>query len=128
MGLRILCIKDSEDDTVLLLREIQKGGYDVQSERVQTSADLQDALARESWDLIHCDYSMPSMNALEALGILQKRRSSIDSVHQRDSGFHAVSFYNFIISRKYSTTFGSKCVPERDLICSSVFSTLHALR
>ena len=72
MGLRILCIEDSEDDALLLLREIQKGGYDVQSERVQTSADLQAALARQSWDLILCDYSMPSMNALEALELLQK--------------------------------------------------------
>ena len=72
MDLRILCIEDSEDDVLLLLREIQKGGYDVQSERVQTSADLQAALARQPWDLILCDYSLPSLNALEALELLQK--------------------------------------------------------
>ena len=71
MDLRILFIEDSEDDVLLLLRELQKGGYDVQWEGVQTAADLQAALASQPWDLILCDYSMPSMNATQALEILQ---------------------------------------------------------
>jgi len=71
MDLRILFIEDSEDDVLLLLRELQKGGYDVQWECVQTAADVQAALASQPWDLILCDYSMPSMNATQALEILQ---------------------------------------------------------
>jgi diguanylate cyclase (GGDEF)-like protein/PAS domain S-box-containing protein len=71
MDLRILFIDDSEDDVILLLRDLQKGGYDVQSARVQTAGDMQAALASQPWDLILCDYSIPSMNATQALEILQ---------------------------------------------------------
>jgi diguanylate cyclase (GGDEF)-like protein/PAS domain S-box-containing protein len=71
-ALRILFIEDSEDDVFLLLRHIQKGGYDVKWERVQTAGDIQAALASQPWDLILCDYSMPSINALDALETLKK--------------------------------------------------------
>ena len=72
IDLRILFIEDSENDILLLLRELQKGGYDVEWKRVQTAADMQAALASQPWDLILCDYSMPFLNALEALEILNK--------------------------------------------------------
>src|SRR5689334_9931161 len=71
VDLRILFIEDSEDDMLLVLRELQKGSYNVQSQRVQTAVDMQAALKNGPWDLIVCDYSMPSMNALEALQIMQ---------------------------------------------------------
>src|SRR5258706_11919101 len=70
--LRILFIEDSENDLLLLLRELQKDGYYVQWECVQTAADLHAALARQPWDLILCDYSLPSMNAMQTLEIVQK--------------------------------------------------------
>lgn len=70
-NLRILFIEDSENDTLLLLRELQKGGYEVEWERVQTAPDIEAALTHQSWDLIVCDYSMPSMSAPQALMILQ---------------------------------------------------------
>ena len=38
--LRVLIIEDSEDDTLLLLRELKRGGYEVEFERVDTAADM----------------------------------------------------------------------------------------
>jgi diguanylate cyclase (GGDEF)-like protein/PAS domain S-box-containing protein len=70
--LRILFIEDFENDVILLLRELQKGGYNVQWERVETAGDLEAALTRQPWDLIICDYSIPRMNVQVALEIMQQ--------------------------------------------------------
>src|SRR5512147_1137217 len=70
--LRILVIEDSKDDAELILREIQRGGYEVESERVETANAMQAALARQSWDLILCDFSLPRFSAPKALELLKK--------------------------------------------------------
>jgi CheY-like chemotaxis protein len=64
--LRVLIVEDSDDDAQLMLREIKKGGYAVQSERVQTRAEMESALARQPWDLILSDYTMPHFSARKA--------------------------------------------------------------
>jgi putative nucleotidyltransferase with HDIG domain len=74
--LRILLIEDSEEDAHLLLREIQRGGYEVESERVETADAMQAALSRQSWDLIVCDFSLPRFSAPKALELL--KQSGID--------------------------------------------------
>ena len=61
--LRLLIVEDSENDAQLLVREIRRAGYDVESERVETAAAMQAALARQTWDLILCDYSLPTFDA-----------------------------------------------------------------
>jgi putative nucleotidyltransferase with HDIG domain len=70
--LRILLIEDSEDDARLVLREIQRGGYDVEFERVETADAMRAALARRPWDLLLCDFSLPRFNAPNALELLKK--------------------------------------------------------
>jgi PAS domain S-box-containing protein len=68
--LRILLIEDSEDDALLLLRELRRGGYEPQWQRVDTATALQEALSHP-WDLITCDYVMPGFSGPAALEILQ---------------------------------------------------------
>src|SRR5512138_1920799 len=70
--LRILIIEDSQDDAHLILREVQRGGYKVESERVETAEAMQAALARQRWDLIICDFSLPHFSAPKALEVLKK--------------------------------------------------------
>ena len=70
--LRTLIIEDSEDDTLLLVRMLQKGGYEPKYKRVETAAAMGDALGRETWDIIICDYKMPSFNSLEALNLYKE--------------------------------------------------------
>jgi len=69
--LRVLIIEDSEEDTQLLLRELGRGGYEVEFERVETAEAMQPALAQKTWDLILSDYTMPKFNALKALEVLE---------------------------------------------------------
>ncbi|MET0552505.1 MAG: response regulator [Vicinamibacteria bacterium] len=64
--LRLLLIEDEENDSVLLLRELDRLGYDVESARVDTPEAVERALGRE-WDLIISDYNLPRFDALDAL-------------------------------------------------------------
>lgn len=70
-NLRILIIEDSENDAFLLLRELRRLGYNVDSIRVETAEDLRSALATREWDLILCDYSLPHLDATHALKIVK---------------------------------------------------------
>ncbi|PWB75655.1 MAG: hypothetical protein C3F07_04790 [Anaerolineales bacterium] len=71
-ALRLLLIEDVDDDAQLVLRELRRGGYDVIWERIETPSALKSALARQTWDLILCDYSLPHLNAPTALEILKE--------------------------------------------------------
>jgi putative nucleotidyltransferase with HDIG domain len=70
--LRILLVEDSEDDARLVLREIRRGGYEIETERVETAEAMQTALVRQPWDLIICDFSLPRFSAPKALEVLKK--------------------------------------------------------
>jgi PAS domain S-box-containing protein len=70
-NLNVLIVEDSADDAQLMLRELRQGGYIVDAERVETQAAMQAALARETWDIILSDYSMPQFSAMGALGTLK---------------------------------------------------------
>jgi DNA-binding NtrC family response regulator len=76
LPLRVLIVEDSEPDAALLVRELQRSGYAPVSRRVATAAELQAALAREAWDIILADYSLPRLNGLDALAIV--RASGLD--------------------------------------------------
>ena len=71
--LQLLIVEDSEDDAALLLRELKRGGYDVTHERVDTPADLSSALARQKWDLVISDHSMPHFTGIDALHLLRSK-------------------------------------------------------
>ncbi|MBF2063224.1 MAG: response regulator [Calothrix sp. C42_A2020_038] len=72
--LRILIVEDSEDDTLLTLRELRRGGYTLDYVRVDTPGTMESALNQQPWDIIIADYSMPAFSALEALKIIQNRK------------------------------------------------------
>ncbi|HEX8796224.1 MAG TPA: ATP-binding protein [Polyangiaceae bacterium] len=71
--LRVLLVEDSEDDAELILREIRRGGRPLHVVRVMDAAGFEEALAREAWDAIVCDWSLPGFSARAALEIVQAR-------------------------------------------------------
>jgi CheY-like chemotaxis protein len=72
-SLRILLVEDVEDDALLLVRELRKGGIDPDYARVETAEELRTALAKGRWDAVFADYSLPSFTGLDALRILQEK-------------------------------------------------------
>lgn len=75
-NLRVLMIEDSEDDALLILRELRKNGYHTAYERVETESEMRAALSGREWDLILSDYNMPHFSTSEALSIAKE--SGID--------------------------------------------------
>jgi PAS domain S-box-containing protein len=71
--LRVLVVEDSEEDTLLLLRELKKGGYAVHHRRVCTRKAMAEALDGSEWDLILSDHRMPRFDSLTALEMVRSR-------------------------------------------------------
>lgn len=69
--LRALLIEDSEDDALLLLRELRRGGFAVESERVDNDVDLRGALSRGPWDVVFSDFHLPGFSAQAALATMK---------------------------------------------------------
>ena len=75
--LRVLLVEDSENDAMLLLRELRRGGYQPLSQRVYTPEDMQQALAAaaardETFQVVISDFYMPRFSAPEALRLLRE--------------------------------------------------------
>src|SRR5918997_9255 len=71
--LKVLLVEDSEDDALLLMRMLRRGGYDPTWERVETAAEMEAALDGRSWNLVISDHSMPAFSSLAALGLLRRK-------------------------------------------------------
>jgi len=75
--LRVLLIEDSQDDATFLLRELGRGGFDCESERVETLRELSDALDEQDWDVVISDHTMPGFGSLETLEIFREKQNDI---------------------------------------------------
>ncbi len=72
--LHALIVEDSEDDTLLIIRQLKQGGYDPVFERVDTPEAMSAALERQSWDIVISDYAMPRFSGLDALALLKAKK------------------------------------------------------
>lgn len=71
--LKVLMVEDSPDDELLMVRELERGGYAPAHERVETAEAMREALDRKGWDVILADYSLPRFSAPKALALLHER-------------------------------------------------------
>jgi PAS domain S-box-containing protein len=70
MHLKTLIVEDRETDAALLIRELRRGGYDPQFERIESEPEMTAALRRQCWDIVLADYSMPEFSVREALALI----------------------------------------------------------
>ena len=82
-ALRTLIIEDCDDDAMLLVNVVRKGGFEPNFIRVDNKNDLADALGAQRWDIIFSDYTMPSFNGHDALRLVR--------LHDPDVPFFFVS-------------------------------------
>jgi PAS domain S-box-containing protein len=75
-----LFIEDREDDMLLVLRALSKGGYRVSHKRVQNEEGVRELLSSESWDLVIADFSMPGFSGADALDIFKEYNLGIPFV------------------------------------------------
>ena len=65
--LRALIVEDSESDAFLVLRELERAGYEVTHQRVYTAKAMRAAVEGPAWDIVISDHNMPGFDALAAL-------------------------------------------------------------
>ena len=53
--LRLLHVEDSEDDASLVVRALERSGYELTYRRVDTPAAMERALAEGPWDVVVAD-------------------------------------------------------------------------
>ena len=75
--LRVLLVEDSEADALLIVRELNRGGYAPTYERVETPDAMDLSLKRQGWDVVISDYSMPHFSGLGALTLLQEKKHDL---------------------------------------------------
>ncbi|GAB6181362.1 hypothetical protein JCM14036_26810 [Desulfotomaculum defluvii] len=75
--LRVLIVEDSEDDTLLLLRELRKNDYNLFYQQVATRQEMLTALEESKWDIVIADYVMPGFGGMEALKLVKEKDMDI---------------------------------------------------
>jgi hypothetical protein len=75
--LRVLMVEDSENDAVLMLHALRRGGYELDYARVDTPFDMRAALERQEWDVITSDHAMPRFSAPAALALAKDLRPDL---------------------------------------------------
>ncbi len=75
--LSALIVEDSEPDAELLLLELRRCGYEVTYRRVQTAAEMKQALAETAWDVVLSDFNLPQFDATRALATLKQAQLDI---------------------------------------------------
>jgi signal transduction histidine kinase len=69
----LLMVEDSEQDALLVLEALRRGGYAPDPERVSNSRAFLKALDGRKWDLIIADYSVPGFGGMPALSLMRDR-------------------------------------------------------
>jgi putative nucleotidyltransferase with HDIG domain len=70
--LAVLNIEDSEGDSQLIRRLLDRAGYTGAFMRVETAAQMRAALETNQWDVIISDYRLPQFDGEAALALLQE--------------------------------------------------------
>jgi two-component system cell cycle sensor histidine kinase/response regulator CckA len=71
--LSLLLVEDNDDDAELILRALRLGGYAPAARRVDSLSGVGAALDEGGWDVIVCDYGLPTCNGLDVLRTVRQR-------------------------------------------------------
>jgi len=77
VSLRVLLVEDSENDAMLLKRELQRAEYEPIVLRVDSGESMQLALQNQNWDIVVTDHNIPGFSSEEAIEIALKCKPDI---------------------------------------------------
>lgn len=63
-------VEDSEDDSRLNQLELRRGGFEVNTTRVQTLAAVREQLQAQPWDIVLTDHALPGFSSAEVLDVI----------------------------------------------------------
>ncbi|MDR0184671.1 response regulator [Lysobacter arvi] len=75
--LHVLMIEDCSEDAELLSEQLLEAGLQATFHRVDSESALREALARERFDVVLSDLSLPGFSGMEALRILRERDAEL---------------------------------------------------
>ena len=75
--LRVLLIEDNPSDAELEIAELQRAGFDVTSDVVESRQAINDHLEKQSYDVVLADYNLPQFRGMEAVDILREKGLSV---------------------------------------------------
>jgi PAS domain S-box-containing protein len=78
--LSVLLVEDSEDDAELLRAALDRGGFRLDWQRVDTRDSMVAALAARGWDIVLADHAMPRFDAFGALAVLRETGADLPLV------------------------------------------------
>lgn len=71
MPLKLLIVEDSEDDALLLARQLRKAGYEPDMLRVTTRREIESALTQKEWDIVISDHNIPGLSSEAVLDMVK---------------------------------------------------------
>ncbi len=78
--IQVLICEDAESDVLLLVRELEKAKYTVNSHCVETASQMEMLLQKMDPDIILSDFNIPGFGAYEALDVLKRSGKDIPFV------------------------------------------------
>jgi PAS domain S-box-containing protein len=75
--LRVLQVEDSPNDAALIVRALERSGFDVEAVRTESAAQMREALSASTFDIIISDYLLPQFDAPAALNVLHENGADI---------------------------------------------------
>jgi PAS domain S-box-containing protein len=75
--MRVLMVENDVVDAELCLKELERSGFAVRADVVQTAEEFAARLGQESYDIVLADYRLPKWTGLEALATLKRLNADI---------------------------------------------------
>jgi PAS domain S-box-containing protein len=75
--LRVLQVEDSPTDAALIIRALERAGFEVRADRAENAAQMRAALGSTTFDVIISDYLLPQFDAPGALRVLHESAADI---------------------------------------------------
>ncbi len=78
--LSALIVEDSVSDAGLVVRQLERGGFAVSHERVDSTEAMRAALQKQDWDIVLSDFNIPGFGAGQALDVLHQSGHDIPCI------------------------------------------------
>src|SRR5690625_7531100 len=72
--LKVLLVEDHADDRDLMLLELRRAGFSIESASAWTRADTESQLREQEWQVVLSDHAMPGFSAAGVLELLQQHQ------------------------------------------------------